>query len=121
MRFSRDLVTVIGNLVDNAVDHLSQTTVAGGEVEIAVWHQDGSIRVDVSDSGDGIEPSELEAIFERGYTTKDARSHDGLGLALVSDVVHRYGGSISVDSEPGSGTLFSVNMPVARKAGLIDA
>jgi two-component system CitB family sensor kinase len=121
MRFSRDLVTVIGNLVDNAVDHLSQTIVAGGEVEIAVWSQDGSIRIDVSDSGDGIEPDKLEAIFERGYTTKDARSHDGLGLALVSDVVHSYGGSISVDSELGSGTLFSVEVPLARTEGLIDA
>jgi two-component system CitB family sensor kinase len=121
MRVSRDLVTVIGNLVDNAVDHLSQTSVAGGEVEIAIWYQDGSVRIDVSDSGDGIDPGDLEEIFERGYTTKDTLSHDGLGLALVSDVVRNYGGSISVDSEPGSGTLFSVEVPVTRKAGLIDA
>ena len=121
MRVSRDLVTVIGNLVDNAVDHLSQSIVVGGEVEIAIWYQNGSVRIDVSDSGDGIEPEYLDAIFERGYTTKDARSHDGLGLALVSDVVRSYGGSISVDSELGSGTLFSVEVPLTPTAGLIDA
>jgi two-component system CitB family sensor kinase len=121
IHLSRDLVTVIGNLVDNAVDHLSQTTVAGGEVEIAIWYEGDAIRIDVSDSGDGIEPGDLEAIFERGFTTKDPRSHDGLGLALVSDVVRAHGGSISVDSEMGSGTLFSVEVPVTRKARLVDA
>jgi two-component system CitB family sensor kinase len=121
MHLSRDLVTVIGNLVDNAVDHLSQTSVAGGEVEIAIWYQGDAIRIDVSDSGDGIAPGDLEAIFERGFTTKDSRGHDGLGLALVSDVVRSRGGSISVDSELGSGTLFSVEVPVTRAAGLVDA
>jgi two-component system CitB family sensor kinase len=120
MRFSRDLVIVIGNLVDNAVDHLSQATVVGGEVEIAIWYQDGSIRIDVSDSGYGIDPEHLDTIFERGYTTKDPRSHDGLGLALVSEVVQSYNGSISVDSELGSGTLFSVAVPVSRAAELVD-
>jgi two-component system CitB family sensor kinase len=121
MRVSRDLVTVIGNLVDNAVDHLTQTSAPGGEVEIAIWFQDGAVRIDVSDSGDGIDPADIDSIFERGYTTKDERSHDGLGLALVSDVVHSYGGTISVDSEVGSGTLFSVAVPLTRTAGLVDA
>jgi len=120
IRFSRDLVTIIGNLVDNAVDHLSESGVAGGEIEIAVWHQDDSIRIDVSDSGEGIEPAHLETIFTPGYTTKDARSHDGLGLALVSDLVRSYAGSVSVDSEAGSGTLFSVSVPLRRTAELID-
>ena len=120
VRFSRDLVTIIGNLVDNAVDHLSERQVTGREVEIGVWHQDGSIRIDVSDSGEGIESGQLEAIFRAGYTTKDTRSHDGLGLALVSEVVSGYGGSVSVVSEPGSGTLFSVAVPVVRVEELVD-
>ena len=119
VRFSRDLVTIVGNLVDNAVDHLIDANLAGGEVEIAIWHQDGSIRIDVSDSGAGIEPVNLETIFLAGYTTKDTRSHDGLGLALVDEVIRNRGGTIRVDSEPGSGTLFSVSVPVDAKAGLI--
>jgi two-component system CitB family sensor kinase len=118
LRFSRDLVTVVGNLVDNAVDQLAGRHGPGGEIEVAVWHQDHAIRIDVSDSGDGIVPDLLEAIFEPGYTTKDSRSHDGLGLALVDEVVTGYGGSISVDSEPGSGTLFSVTIPVHHDGGV---
>lgn len=114
VHFSRDLVTIIGNLVDNAVDHLSEMHVAGGEVEVGIWHQNGAVRIDVSDSGEGIDPELVADIFEPGYTTKDTRSHDGLGLALVAEVVHGYGGSISVDSEAGSGTLFSITVPIVR-------
>jgi two-component system CitB family sensor kinase len=108
IRVSRDLVTIVGNLVDNAVDHLSSTGLAGGEVEVGIWFADGVMRIDVSDSGDGIDAELLDTIFEAGYTTKDRRSHDGLGLALVADLVARYNGTITVDSETGSGTLFSV-------------
>ena len=66
--------------------------------------------IDVSDSGGGIEPATLDVVFEPGFTTKDRRSHDGLGLALVKDLVTRYDGTITVDSEPGSGTLISVTL-----------
>lgn len=118
---SRDLVTVVGNLVDNAIDHLSDTSRGGGEIEIAMWHADNTVRIDVSDSGDGISPDVLDRIFDAGYTTKDTRSHEGLGLALVGEIVHRYNGSISVDSEPGSGTLFSVALVVAPKQAMATA
>ncbi len=121
VRFSRDLVTVVGNLVDNAVDHLIDARVAGGEVEIAIWQDEGSIRIDVSDSGEGISADVLDSIFDPGYTTKDQRSHDGLGLALVAEVVQGYGGSITVDSELGSGTLFSVSLPIRTHEELVHA
>ncbi|MCP3990316.1 MAG: HAMP domain-containing histidine kinase, partial [Actinomycetia bacterium] len=117
---SRDLVTVVGNLVDNAIDHLSDTSIGGGEIEIAVWHDDGVVRIDVSDSGHGIPTEVLSQVFQSGYTTKDPRSHDGLGLALVDELVRRYQGSISVDSEPGSGTLFSVTLVLSSHQELID-
>lgn len=119
VRFSRDLVTVVGNLVDNAVDHLSETQVSGGEVEIGIWYDEGAIRIDVSDSGEGIDPDLVNEIFQPGYTTKDTRSHDGLGLALVAQVVGDYGGTISVDTEEGSGTLFSVAIPHTREQELV--
>jgi len=108
IQVSRDIVTIVGNLVDNAVDHLSAGGLSGGEVEVGVWSTDGVIRIDVSDSGDGIDPTDVDAIFEPGYTTKDRRSHDGLGLALVNDLVARYNGTITVDSDADSGTLFSI-------------
>jgi two-component system CitB family sensor kinase len=116
---ARDLVTVIGNLVDNAIDQLS--AIAGGEIEIAVWEQNGVVRIEVSDSGEGMAPDQVDRIFESGYTTKDTRSHEGLGLALVDALVKRHRGSISVDSEPGSGTLFSVSLMVADQGELLDA
>ncbi len=121
LRFSRDLVTVVGNLVDNAVDHLSGLYVAGGEIEVGIWRHENTIRVDVSDSGDGIAPELIGRIFRPGYTTKDSRSHDGLGLALVEEVVRSYGGSIAVDSEPGSGSLFSVTIPMPTEGELVNA
>lgn len=117
---SRDLVTVIGNLVDNAIDHLSDMSIGGGEIEIAVWDEAGVIRIDVSDSGHGMPSEVADQIFQSGYTTKDRRSHEGLGLALVDEIVRRYHGSIDVDSEPGSGTLFSVSMIVSSKQVLVD-
>ncbi len=110
VRVSRDIVTIVGNLIDNAVDHLTEGRVGGGEIEIGVWSEDGTVRIDVSDSGDGIDPEVLDQIFESGYTTKDRRSHEGLGLVLVKDLVDRYNGTITVDSEAGSGTLFSVTL-----------
>lgn len=114
---SRDIVTVVGNLVDNAVDHLSTSVAGGGEVEVAIWFSDGIVRIDVSDSGNGIDSSDLDFIFEPGYTTKDRRSHDGLGLALVNDLVERYDGSITVDSEADSGTLFSASLRMMGGVG----
>ncbi len=118
---SRDLVTIVGNLVDNAIDHLSDTSRGGGEIEIAMWQTDNTVRIDVSDSGDGIPNEVLDRMFEAGYTTKDTRSHEGLGLALVEEIVHRYSGTISVDSEPGSGTLFSVALMVTPQQALVSS
>ena len=106
--------TVTGTLVDP-----DGAPIAGGEVEIGIWQQTGPtgdvIRIDVSDSGEGIDQDAVAVIFDAGYTTKDTRSHEGLGLALVAEVVESYGGSIAVDTEAGSGTLFSVTVPMARE------
>lgn len=110
IRVWRDVVTILGNLVDNAVDQLTVQRLSGGEVEVGVWCMGNVMRIDVSDNGGGIETHQLDDIFRAGYTTKDTRSHDGLGLALVSDLVERYDGSITVDSDHDSGTLFSISL-----------
>jgi two-component system CitB family sensor kinase len=117
---SRDLVTIVGNLVDNAIDHLSDRTVGGGEIEVAIWHHEGEVRIDVSDSGDGIPEDELGHIFLSGYTTKNGLRHEGLGLAFVQELVERHRGTIHVDSEVGSGTLFSVTLSLNAKEELVD-
>ena len=112
----RDLVTVVGNLVDNAIDHLSEQEIGQGEIEIAMWTDDAVLNIEVSDSGEGMDREILDNVFARGFTTKDPVSHDGLGLAIVSQLVQKYDGQVNVDSELGSGTLFSIQMHVQAES-----
>lgn len=91
----RDLVTVLGNLVDNAID-----AVAGSAEKRIVVHLEGSpthARLVVGDSGPGLTPEEAAHALERGWTTKaDAGGLHGVGLALVSQVARRLGGGVTI-------------------------
>jgi two-component system CitB family sensor kinase len=91
----RDLVTVLGNLVDNAID-----AVAGSAEKRIVVHLEGSpthARLVVGDSGPGLTPEEAAHALERGWTTKaDAGDLHGVGLALVSQVARRLGGGVTI-------------------------
>ncbi|MFI6447426.1 ATP-binding protein [Kitasatospora sp. NPDC050543] len=110
---SRALVTVIGNLVDNAVDALAAA--GGGRVEVTLLAAGSTLLVEVSDSGPGV-PAELrERIFEEGWSSKDAPAHRprGLGLAMVRRLVERAGGRIAVDCGPLGGARFTVELPEA--------
>lgn len=111
----RDLVTVIGNLVDNALDAAAGGPVAGGRwVDVAVREEAEAIVVRVEDSGPGVDPANLERVFEEGFTTKEPGSQPmrGLGLALVQQVVRRRGGEISVTRDAGA--VFTVVLPRER-------
>ncbi|MFI0448004.1 ATP-binding protein [Actinomadura sp. 6N118] len=103
---SADLATVIGNLVDNAVD-----AAAGHEdawVEVELRHDASAVEIVVRDSGPGVAPELASEVFARGFTTKAARSGErGIGLALTQLVCHRHGGEISVD-----GSVFTAHMSV---------
>ena len=74
-------------------------------------------RIDVADAGKGISPEDAAHIFERFYRADTSRTRDtggsGLGLAIVKSLVEQHGGSISVDSELGSGSVFTVQLPKA--------
>jgi two-component system CitB family sensor kinase len=107
------LLTIVGNLVDNALDAVADTP-APREVVVRLTYDDGdrAIAVSVTDSGPGV-PAELaEKVFQDGYTTKPPRDElpRGLGLALVHRLVVRLGGRISVT--PGPGGAFTVRLPV---------
>ena len=106
---SRDLLTVVGNLVDNALE-----AVAGTEpprtVTVLVVEAENEVLVRVSDTGPGIEPSDVDAAFRRGWSTK--ASGRGLGLSLVRQVVDRYAGRYEVTGAPGGGAVVSVRLPV---------
>jgi signal transduction histidine kinase len=103
---------VVGNLVGNAV----KFTPRGGVVRVSVEPTSDGARIDVVDTGVGIDPSELPHIFERFYRgsrANEARgSGSGLGLAIVRSIVDIHGGSVSVESGPGSGSRFTVRLPM---------
>jgi sensor histidine kinase regulating citrate/malate metabolism len=112
---SGELVTIVGNLLDNAID----AALAGDpprEVQFAAWVDDDRLEIRVEDSGPGVSDQQVPHVFERGWTTKDAGDTlptsvgRGLGLALVAQAVRRNGGSTAV--RPGPGAQFSVSLPV---------
>ncbi|MFE5583467.1 ATP-binding protein [Kitasatospora sp. NPDC056531] len=110
---ARALVTVLGNLVDNAVDALAPT--GGGQVEVTLAAAGSTLLLQVADSGPGV-PEELrEQVFEEGWTSKEAPAHRprGLGLAMVRRLVERTGGRIVLDTGPLGGARFTVELPEA--------
>lgn len=110
----RDLVTVIGNLVDNALDAVAAGPTTGGRwVDVGVHTAPDATVVRVHDSGPGVDPAHLERVFEEGFTTKEpgAQPMRGLGLALVQQVVRRRGGTITLTNEGGA--RFVVRLPEA--------
>ncbi|WP_214366785.1 sensor histidine kinase [Pseudonocardia sp. H11422] len=105
-----DLVTLLGNLVDNALDAVTSTGAAG---EVQVRLSDGAeLVIEVRDTGPGIPADAMDDVFAYGWSTKPAAPDRprGIGLALVSRVAHRLGGSITV-AAADPGTLFTVRLP----------
>lgn len=107
----RALEYVVRNLLENAVKY----TADGGEVRITVREDDGTLVIDVTDTGVGIEGKHLPRIFERFYRVDKGRSRDvggtGLGLSIVKHYVSSLGGQIDVTSEVGVGSTFVVTLP----------
>jgi signal transduction histidine kinase len=105
------LQQVFLNLFLNARDAMD----AGGTLAIHVWSENGFARIDVADTGQGIAPEHLERIYDPFFTTKAARKGTGLGLSVTYGIVREHGGSIEVESRPGAGSRFRVELPLARK------
>jgi two-component system CitB family sensor kinase len=112
---NRDLITILGNLIDNAVDAAAATE-APRRVSVSLCAGPEGVRIRVSDSGTGISPEHADQIFTRGWTTKQDAGH-GIGLALVRHSVERNGGTIDVatDSVLG-GAVFTVQLPSRERA-----
>lgn len=110
------LTTALRNLVENAVNYSD----GGTRVGITVEPGADFVTVLVKDQGAGIPPGEIDRIFERFYRVDAARSRrtggTGLGLAIVKHVCANHGGDVTVWSEPGQGSTFTVRLPAARPA-----
>ncbi|MBV2156290.1 ATP-binding protein [Kitasatospora sp. SUK 42] len=120
---ARDLITVLGNLIDNAVD----AAIAGAahspvppEVTVTAridgeGSPDACLLLRVADTGAGIDPAAVEDVFRRGWSTKQDGLGHGLGLALVAQAARRNGGTVEVGRERGA--VLTVRLPLAGRAG----
>ncbi|MFF6977341.1 ATP-binding protein [Streptomyces sp. NPDC008343] len=118
---SADVATVLGNLVDNAVDAAASGSRAGDDdheawVEVELRQDASSVEIVVRDSGPGVAPELAQEVFSHGFTTKAAQGGDrGIGLALTRLVCKRRGGEVSVTNTQ-AGAMFTARMSVGRPA-----
>jgi signal transduction histidine kinase len=107
---------VFVNLIKNGMEAMSEIK----DQRLFIWVREadelGFIVVDVTDNGHGIPPEILDKIWMAFYTTKGDRGGTGLGLAACAQIIGQLGGKISVESEVGVGTTFSVLLPVATES-----
>jgi signal transduction histidine kinase len=94
------------NILINALEAMPE----GGELTMALEPRNGAARITLQDNGPGIPPELLGAIYEMHFTTKSGGS--GVGLYVARSVVQAHGGTIDVDSEPGAGTTFTLDLPL---------
>ncbi|OCS92433.1 ATP-binding protein [Caryophanon latum] len=103
---------VLTNLIDNALRYTPQD----GTVQVSVWRQVGTARIEVRDTGQGIPKEDLPFVFERFYKADKARTRGkggtGLGLAIAKNIVEAHNGTIKVDSIQNVGTTFTFELPI---------
>jgi len=106
------------NILVNAAHAIEEQ----GEIRLATWEEDGSVRIAISDSGGGIPPENVKRIFDPFFTTKAVGKGTGLGLAIAYDiVVNKHGGQIGVTSEIGKGSTFTITLPIKNEQMAKDA
>lgn len=106
------LQQVFLNLLMNARDAMP----TGGMIEVRTGAQNGSVEIEVSDTGAGIPPENLHRIFDPFFTTKASGRGTGLGLSVSYGIIKEHAGKVDVRSTPGKGTSFRLEFPVARKS-----
>ena len=108
MCYPRQMNQVFVNLLINAVNSIPEK----GIIAVQTWQENGSVWIEVSDTGVGIPAKNLIKIFEPFFTTKEAGKGTGLGLSITYEIVQKHKGEITVKSDVGKGTTFTVRIPV---------
>ncbi|HUW33561.1 MAG TPA: ATP-binding protein [Planctomycetota bacterium] len=108
-----DMTQVLLNLTKNALDAMPR----GGTLSVTSALSDGSIVVTVADTGTGMPEGIRKRVFDPFFTTKDPGKGTGLGLAICHDIVEKHQGTITVESEEGKGTVFTIKLPVPPAGG----
>lgn len=103
---------VLLNLLVNA----GQAVAAGGTITLRTQYYDGTVELSVKDDGSGIEQSHLDKIFDPFFTTKEVGVGTGLGLSISYGIIKDHGGTISVESEIGQGTTFTICLPAIEES-----
>ncbi len=106
--FPDQLNQVFMNLLVNA----AQAIAGPGEIRIRTFHDGGTVRISISDSGSGVPAELVSRVFDSGFTTKHAGEGTGLGLSISKKIVQAHGGRIELDGGPGSGATFTIVLPV---------
>jgi two-component system NtrC family sensor kinase len=111
---------VFMNLLSNAIDAIEQKGEPGEIfVKTAVIKDDGEaprVSVSVRDTGTGIPPDKIKRVFDPFFTTKPVGHGTGLGLSVSHGIVTKHGGTIRVESRPGEGSTFTVELPIGPRA-----
>ena len=109
---------VVDNLISNAVKY----TPDGGTITVVLTKDEESVSISVSDTGRGINKTDQARLFDRFFRSRDAREAAiqgvGIGLTIVQTIVDAHGGTVTVDSEPGHGSTFTVRLPLRTSAAL---
>jgi len=105
---------VFSNLITNGIKYSPN----GGRITITAAVENEYLKIEVSDTGYGMESEDLDKIFTRFYRVKDVNTREiqgtGLGLSLVKSIIESHHGRISVESQPGQGTTFTLLLPIAK-------
>ncbi|MDD2542536.1 MAG: ATP-binding protein, partial [Desulfuromonadaceae bacterium] len=99
------------NLLMNAAQSMDKP----GTISVRTWYESSCVCISVADTGKGMSEEVKQRVFEPFYTTKPAGKGTGLGLSISADIIRKHHGEISVESEPGKGSIFTVRLPVEKE------
>ncbi|MEW6288934.1 MAG: ATP-binding protein [Thermodesulfobacteriota bacterium] len=108
---AQQLNQVFMNILVNA----AQAMETKGSISIRTWREKDSVLISIADTGCGIAQQNLSRIFDPFFTTKEVGKGTGLGMSIAYDIIKKHNGTITVESEVGSGTTFTVTLPVAEE------